>query len=91
MTPRVFLGESRPIYPFTAIVGQDELKMALILNTIDPNIGGALLTGPKGTGKSSLVRAVEEIFPVIEVVEDCVFKCNPFDPTSMCDDCQSRF
>ncbi|MCW3986813.1 MAG: VWA domain-containing protein [Candidatus Bathyarchaeota archaeon] len=91
MTPRVFLDESRPIYPFTAIVGQDELKMALILNTIDPNIGGALLTGPKGTGKSSLVRAVEEIFPVIEVVEDCVFKCNPFDPTSMCDDCQSRF
>jgi len=81
----------RPIYPFTAIVGQNELKMALLLNTIDPGIGGVLLTGPKGTGKSSIVRAVEEVFPKIDVVEDCDFQCNPFDPVNMCDDCRSRF
>ena len=91
MATRVSLDDGRPIYPFTAIVGQEEFKTALILNIIDPSIGGALLTGPKGTGKSSLVRAVEDIFPAIDVVEDCVFKCNPFDPTSMCDDCRSRF
>jgi Mg-chelatase subunit ChlI/Mg-chelatase subunit ChlD len=91
MATHVSLDEGRPIYPFTAIVGQDEFKTALILNTIDPGIGGVLLTGPKGTGKSSIVRAVEEIFPAIDVVEDCVFKCNPFDPTSMCDYCRSRF
>jgi len=91
MATRVSLDEGRPIYPFTAIVGQDEFKTALILNTIDPSLGGVLLTGPKGTGKSSIVRAVEEVFPAIDVVEDCVFKCNPFDPTSMCDDCRSRF
>jgi Mg-chelatase subunit ChlI/Mg-chelatase subunit ChlD len=91
MVTRVSVDESRPVYPFTAIVGQDEFKTALILNTIDPSIGGVLLTGPKGTGKSSIVRAVEEVFPAIDVVEDCVFKCNPFNLTSMCDDCRSRY
>jgi Mg-chelatase subunit ChlI/Mg-chelatase subunit ChlD len=91
MATRFSVEESRPIYPFTAIVGQDEFKTALILNIIDPSIGGVLLTGPKGTGKSSIVRAVEEVIPAIDVVEDCVFKCNPFDLTSMCDDCRSLF
>jgi Mg-chelatase subunit ChlI len=83
--------EYRPIYPFTAIVAQDELKMALILNAIDPSIGGILLTGPKGSGKSSIVRAMAEIFPEIDVVKDCVFGCNPFDQTKMCEECSSRF
>ncbi len=91
MAARASGDEDRPIYPFTAIVGQDELKMALLLNTIDPGIGGVLLTGPKGTGKSSIVRAVEEVFPTIDVVEDCDFQCNPFDPVNMCDECRSRF
>jgi Mg-chelatase subunit ChlI len=91
MATRASVDEGRPVYPFTAIVGQGELKMALILNTIDPSIGGVLLSGPKGTGKSSIVRAVEEIFPAIDVVADCVFRCNPFDSVRMCDDCRSRF
>lgn len=91
MVTRVSVDDGRPVYPFTAIVGQDEFKTALILNTIDPSIGGVLLTGPKGTGKSSIVRAVEEVFPSIDVVEDCIFKCNPFNLTSMCDDCRSQY
>ncbi|UCH01764.1 MAG: hypothetical protein JSV20_07970 [Candidatus Bathyarchaeota archaeon] len=83
--------QRRPIYPFTAIVAQDQFKTALILNAIDPLIGGVLLTGPKGSGKSSIVRSLAEIFPELNVVEDCVFGCNPFDPIMMCNDCRSKF
>lgn len=83
--------EQRPIYPFTAIVAQNDLKTALILNTIDPSIGGVLFTGPKGTGKSSIVRAAAEILPEVEVVEDCTFHCSPYDPTNMCETCHTRF
>ena len=83
--------EYRPVYPFTAIVGQDDLKKALILNAINPSIGGVLFTGPKGTGKSSIVRAVAEILPEVEVVENCSFNCNPSDQTNMCETCRKHF
>ncbi|MFX0096055.1 MAG: ATP-binding protein, partial [Candidatus Hodarchaeota archaeon] len=83
--------DERPIYPFTAIVGQKELKLTLILNAIDPKIGGVLLTGPKGTGKSSIIRAAAEIFPEILAVENCVFGCYPFNPTKMCEECRLKF
>jgi len=63
-------------YPFTAILGQDKMKMALILNVIDPQIGGVLLTGHQGTGKSTAVRSLVEVMPDIEVVKDCQFSCN---------------
>ena len=81
----------RPTYPFTAIVGQSNLKLALILNAIDPSIGGVLLAGPKGTGKSLIVRSFVEILPDIESAENCIFNCNPEDPTNMCYYCYSRF
>ena len=80
----------KPFYPFSAIVAQSKLKLSLILNAIDPTIGGVLLTGPKGTGKSLAVRALIEILPQVEVVKDCVFNCKPYDPTNMCEDCRSR-
>ncbi|MFH0896965.1 MAG: ATP-binding protein [Candidatus Bathyarchaeota archaeon] len=81
----------KPVYPFSAIVDQSKPKLALILNAIDPTIGGVLLTGPKGTGKSLAVRALNEILPEVEVAEDCAFHCSPYDPTNMCERCRSRF
>lgn len=64
-------------FPFTAIVGQEELKTALILNVIDPGIGGLLVMGEKGTAKSTAVRAMAELLPELTVVQDCRFHCDP--------------
>ncbi len=81
----------RIVYPFTAIVGQENLKIALLLNAINPRVGGLLIRGPKGTGKSTSVRSLADILPEIKVVKDCRFNCNPEDPTNMCSDCLSRY
>ncbi len=81
----------RIVYPFAAIVGQQELKLALLLNAINPQIGGLLIRGPKGTGKSTSVRALADLLPEINVVKDCRFNCNPNDPTNMCLDCLSTY
>ncbi len=78
------------ILPFSAFVGLDELKKALLALAVDPSIGGLLIMGPKGTGKSSIVRAFAELLPEIEVVADCPFNCDPHDVRSMCDLCRSR-
>ena len=78
------------VFPFTAFVGQEELKLALILLAINPRIGGVLIRGEKGTGKSALVRALADLLPPIEVVADCPFNCDPNDPTNMCDECRKR-
>jgi Mg-chelatase subunit ChlI len=83
--------QEKPVFPFSAIINQHALKLALLLNAIDPSIGGALLTGPKGAGKSLTVYALPEILPTIDVVTDCVFNCSPHDPTNMCSSCRSRF
>jgi len=77
----------RIVYPFTAIVGQEELKLALLLNAINPSIGGLLIRGQKGTGKSTAVRALADLLPEIEVVRGCPFQCSPRDPTNMCENC----
>ena len=77
----------RQILPFTAIVGQERMKKALILNAINPKIGGVLIRGEKGTAKSTAVRALAELLPVIEVVRNCPFNCNPDNPDEMCDIC----
>ena len=80
----------RAVFPFTAIVNQERLKLALLLNAINPRIGGVLIRGPKGTGKSTAVRALIDLLPEVEVVEECPFGCNPSDPTNMCDICSSK-
>jgi len=85
------LSFEKPVYPFSAIVGQDKLKLSFILNAIDPTIGGVIITGPKGSGKSLTVRALSEILPAIDVVEGCIFNCSPYDPTNICEGCRSRF
>jgi Mg-chelatase subunit ChlI len=77
----------RLVYPFSAIVGQNELKLALLLIAINPRIGGLLIRGQKGTGKSTSVRALIDVLPEINVVKGCLFNCNPSDPTNMCPLC----
>jgi len=77
-------------YPFSAIVGQDRMKMALVLNAINPAIGGVLIRGEKGTGKSTAVRALARLLPEQEVVAGCRFGDNPNDRESMCYACQAR-
>ncbi len=76
------------IYPFTAIVGQDDMKLALILNAIDPRIGGVLIRGEKGTAKSTAVRGLSDLLPEIEIVAGCPFNCDPDNLREMCRTCQ---
>ena len=71
-------------YPFTAIVGQEEMKLALILNLVDPLIGGVLIMGHRGTGKSTAVRALADLLPPLEVVAGCPYNCDPANPCSNC-------
>src|SRR6202165_2691793 len=80
----------RFVYPFSAIVGQDKMKLALILNAIHPAIGGVLIRGEKGTGKSTAVRALARLLPELTVVADCPYRCDPDAPESLCSDCQDR-
>lgn len=77
------------IFPFTAIVGQENIKKALILNAINPSIGGVLIKGDKGTGKTTAVRALADLLPPINVVKGCPFNCDPEDTDSLCDYCKS--
>ncbi len=79
-----------PIYPFTAIVGQEKMKLALVLNAINTQIGGVLVRGERGTAKSTAARALAELLPLIEVVEACHYGCNPHRPDNLCDDCIGR-
>src|SRR6202795_3188853 len=80
----------RFVYPFSAIVGQDKMKLALILNAIHPAIGGVLIRGEKGTGKSTAVRALARLLPELSVVADCAYHCDPDATESLCSDCQDR-
>lgn len=81
----------RLIFPFSAIVGQENAKLALLCNAVNPLIGGVLLKGDKGTGKSTIIRALANILPETEVVADCPFSCNPRNPLEMCDSCYERY
>jgi magnesium chelatase subunit I len=78
--------ESRPVFPFTAIVGQEEMKLALLLNVIDPKIGGVMVMGDRGTGKSTTVRALSDLLPDMQVVANDPFNSDPNDPELMNED-----
>jgi len=78
------------VYPFTAIVGQDDMKLALILNVINPGLGGVLIKGEKGTAKSTAVRALADLLPAMEAVKECQFRCDPQDRHHMCEACLQK-
>src|SRR5437660_3724372 len=77
-------------FPFTALVGQEPMKLALVLNAINPAIGGVLIRGEKGTAKSTAVRALARLLPDLEVVADCRYGCPPDDAEAQCVDCRER-
>ena len=75
-------------YPFTAIVGQDDMKRALTIAAVDPGIGGVLVLGERGTGKSTTIRALAALLPKIDVVKGCPYQCDPHQPQpGLCDFC----
>jgi magnesium chelatase subunit D len=90
MLDRVSVTLDRHSFPFTAIVGQESMKLALILNAIVPTIGGVLIRGEKGTGKSTAVRALARLLPEHDVVEGCHFGCDPSDAEALCVECRAR-
>jgi Mg-chelatase subunit ChlI len=78
------------IYPFTAIVGQERMRRALVLNAVDPRIGGVLIRGERGTAKSTAARALAALLPSVRIVADCRFGCDPEAPGSFCTECRER-
>jgi len=80
----------RLVFPFTAIVGQEEMKLALLLNVIDPKIGGVMIMGDRGTGKSTTIRALAVLLPEIDVVEGDPFNSSPNDPDLMGDQVKEK-
>jgi Mg-chelatase subunit ChlI len=77
-------------YSFVAIVGQEQMKKALILNVINPSLSGVLIRGEKGTAKSTAVRALAELLPEITVVDGCPFQCDPADTEHLCHYCKAK-
>ncbi len=79
-------GAASALYPFSSVVGMDDLKLALLLNAVSPGVGGVLVRGEKGTAKSTVVRGLAELLPPIAVIAGCRFSCDPETPESGCPD-----
>ncbi|MFK7890025.1 MAG: magnesium chelatase ATPase subunit I [Granulosicoccus sp.] len=77
-------------FPFSAIVGQEDMKLALQIAAIDASIGGVLVLGDRGTGKTTAMRALAALLPPIDVVENCRFACHPEQVDNLCDDCREK-
>src|SRR5262245_2270522 len=80
-----------PIFPFTAIVGQERVRRALILNAVDTRIGGVLIRGERGTANTPLTRSLAALLPQVNVVDYCRFGCDPDKPNTWCTECKERF
>jgi magnesium chelatase subunit I len=76
-------------FPFSAIVGQDEMKLAVLIAAIDPSVGGVLVFGDRGTGKSTAVRALASLLPRMKAVDECPYGCDPASVAGMCDTCKT--
>jgi len=77
-------------FPFSAIVGQDEMKLALLIAAVDPKVGGVLAFGDRGSGKSTAVRALAALLPKMKVVAGCRYNCDPEKPAEFCEECRTR-
>jgi magnesium chelatase subunit I len=93
--PRAQRSEAQPdaprgrmLYPFSAIVGQEAMKTALLLTTVDPTIGGVLIFGDRGTGKSTAIRALAALLPPMRAVAGCPYSCEPGRPADSCEHCR---
>lgn len=82
--------KDQPVFPFTAVIGQEQMKLALQLNVIDPKIGGVLIMGERGTGKSTTIRAMTSLLPEIDVVEGDAFNSDPDDAGTQSEDVKLR-
>ena len=80
----------RPVYPFTALVGQTEMQLGLMIAAVDPLVGGVLILGDRGTGKSTAVRALAAVLPPIKAVEGCAYRCAPQSTAGLCSRCKGR-
>jgi magnesium chelatase subunit I len=89
-TAQAKVSARRVVFPFTAIVGQEEMKLALLLNVIDPKIGGVMIMGDRGTGKSTTIRALADLLPEIPVVANDPFNSDPSDPDLMSDEVRQK-
>ena len=85
--PAIFGGDLQQTFPFTAIVGQDDLKLAVLLSVIDPAIGGVLITGHRGTAKSTAIRALADLLPPVKIVAGCPYRCDPVERSPDCPHC----
>ena len=81
---------ARPVFPFSAIVAQDEMKLALISAAVDPSIGGVLIFGDRGTGKSTAVRALAALLPPMPAIVGCRYSCDPTATEAWCEECRER-
>lgn len=77
-------------FPFSAIVGQEAIKHALLLSAVDPSLGGVLALGDRGTGKTTAVRGLAELLPEMKAVADCRYKCDPSGKGNLCETCASQ-
>jgi magnesium chelatase subunit I len=77
-------------FPFSAIVGQEEIKQAILLTCVDPSIGGVLALGDRGTGKSTTIRALAALLPALKAVVGCHYSCDPTNLSNLCEDCIAK-
>ena len=75
-------------FPFSAVVGQDEMKLALLIAAVDPKVGGVLAFGDRGSGKSTAVRALAALLPKMKIVVGCRYNCDPDRPVELCENCR---
>ncbi|PPQ34708.1 magnesium chelatase ATPase subunit I [Rhodopila globiformis] len=80
---------TRPVFPFAAIVGQDDMKLAILMAAVDQGIGGVLAFGDRGTGKSTTIRALAALLPPMKVMQGCRYHCDPASPDTWCADCRA--